>query len=66
VAAVAVSERTDHLFETRGQRSNRPTLEDRLLATWDELTVTGTAECPVCGSELHAAGGCEGCGSELS
>ena len=43
-----------------------PTLEDRVVVLWDELTVSGHAVCPVCGGSLRAAGGCEGCGSELS
>jgi hypothetical protein len=49
------------LFEAPG-----PTLEDRVLAVWDELIATGHATCPVCGGSLHAAGGCDDCGSELS
>jgi hypothetical protein len=49
------------LFEATG-----PTLEDRILATWDELVSGAPAACPVCGGELSRADGCDSCGSELS
>ena len=41
------------------------TLEDRILAAWEDLTGEGRAECPACGGQMRIAGGCEGCGSEL-
>jgi hypothetical protein len=41
-------------------------LEERLLAVWEDLTRQGKAGCPVCGGRIHVASGCESCGSELS
>ena len=41
-------------------------LEERLLAVWEDLTARGQAGCPVCGGRIHVASGCEDCGSELS
>lgn len=41
-------------------------LEERLLAVWEDLTRDGHAGCPVCGGRIHVASGCEACGSELS
>ena len=58
---VARSDRAARLFEAGGR-----TLEDLVLERWDELIASGRAECPVCGGRLHAAGGCDGCGSELA
>jgi hypothetical protein len=52
---------TPRLFEPQG-----PTLEDRILATWDELVSGASAPCPVCGGEMSRADGCDSCGSELS
>jgi hypothetical protein len=40
-------------------------LEERLLAVWEDLTRQGHAGCPVCGGRIHVRG-CESCGSELS
>ena len=48
------------LFEPGGV-----TLEDAILAVWEELIAEGRAECPVCGESISADGGCPGCGSEL-
>ena len=48
------------LFEPRGA-----TLEDSILAVWQELVAEGRADCPVCGGSISADGGCAGCGSEL-
>ena len=42
------------------------TLADRIAILWSELVEEGTAECPVCGSEMSAAQACNDCGSELS
>jgi tRNA(Ile2) C34 agmatinyltransferase TiaS len=52
--------RTAKLFEP-----GSVTLEDAILATWQELVAEGRAECPVCGGSISAEGGCDGCGSEL-
>jgi hypothetical protein len=52
--------RITRLFDPHG-----PTLEDRVVASWDELAAGGCTECPVCGGSMSAAG-CESCGSELS
>jgi hypothetical protein len=43
----------------------RPTLEDRIVATWDELTAAGRTACPVCSGEMTSTRGCASCGSEL-
>jgi hypothetical protein len=53
--------RSQRLFEPKG-----PTLEDRIVAAWDELTAAGHVSCPVCGDEMSRTGGCPGCGSELA
>jgi hypothetical protein len=62
-SAVSVDEtaREIRLFDAGGR-----TLEDLILERWDELIASGRAECPVCGGRLHAASGCDGCGSELA
>ena len=70
MSAVATRERprsgsaqppASRLFEPQG-----PTLEDAIVATWDELVSDGCTGCPVCGSgEMSPATGCEACGSEL-
>jgi hypothetical protein len=49
------------LFDTPG-----PTLEDAIVATWEQLSADGHATCPVCAGELSRAGRCERCGSELA
>jgi hypothetical protein len=51
------------LFEPGGA-----TLEDSILAVWEDLVAQGRAECPVCGGPMSpsADGGCPACGSELS
>jgi hypothetical protein len=49
------------LFEPSGS-----TLEDVILGAWEDLAAGGPCECPVCHGRLRVAGGCEGCGSELS
>jgi tRNA(Ile2) C34 agmatinyltransferase TiaS len=49
------------LFEPAGS-----TLEDVVLGAWEDLVAGGSAECPVCGGSMRAAGGCSGCGSDLS
>jgi hypothetical protein len=41
-------------------------LEESILRTWEDLTATGSAGCPVCGGRMRAADGCGDCGSELS
>jgi hypothetical protein len=39
--------------------------EDVVLGCWEDLTIAGTAECPVCGGRMHRDS-CRDCGSELS
>ncbi|MDX6582577.1 MAG: hypothetical protein QOI10_1761 [Solirubrobacterales bacterium] len=41
-------------------------LEERLLAVWEDLISHGHAGCPVCGGRIQADAGCDGCGSALS
>ena len=48
----------------------RLTLEQRLDRVWEDLHVTGAAECPLCGTQMKrpdgAEGGhCSGCGSAI-
>ena len=49
------------LFEPGGT-----TLEDSILGVWEDLVAEGRAQCPVCAGAMDVAGGCEGCGAELS
>ena len=58
---IVESPRADRLFEAAGR-----TLEDLILLRWDEIVESGRSECPVCHERLRAAGGCDGCGSELA
>jgi hypothetical protein len=44
----------------------RATLEDRIVALWDQLVDEGRADCPVCHAEIAAGAPCESCGSELT
>ena len=53
------------LFEPQ-QPDGGVSLEERLLGVLEDLTHQGEAGCPVCGGRMRAAGGCEGCGSDLS
>jgi hypothetical protein len=49
------------LFEPGGV-----TLEDVVVALWDELVAEGRAECPVCGGSITRSAACGSCGAELS
>jgi hypothetical protein len=49
------------LFEPQG-----PTLEDAILATWEELRLSDRTRCPVCSGEMTRASGCSACGSDLN
>jgi hypothetical protein len=49
------------LFEPGGT-----TLEDVILASWNDLVAERSAECPVCGDSMSLLSGCPSCGSELS
>ena len=57
--APGVGAHAERLFAPGG-----PTLEDLVIATWDELVETGHADCPVCWERMSAVAGCSGCGSE--
>ncbi len=52
---------TQRLFEPKG-----PTLEDAIVALWQELSSAEQAICPVCSGEMTRSGGCSGCGSQLA
>ena len=52
-------QRASKLFEPGG------TLEDAILAVWQDLVAEGSAACPVCGDSIAAESGCPGCGAEL-
>lgn len=41
------------------------TLEQRLIAIWDDLTAAGESACPVCGDRIRAAAACDACGATL-
>jgi hypothetical protein len=56
---------TTRLFEPQ-RPDGGVTLEERLLAVWEDLTRQGHAGCPVCGGRMRIASCCEACGSELS
>jgi hypothetical protein len=51
---------TQRLFESQG-----PTLEDSILATWQDLTSADRATCPVCSGEMTRSSGCSTCGTKL-
>ncbi len=63
------------LFEERcgtHLHGGSPTLDDLIVGTWDELTATGVAACPLCPGELEAQRGaraafgrCRDCGCIL-
>jgi hypothetical protein len=53
------------LFEPR-RPDGGVSLEERLLAVWEDLTREGHAGCPVCGGRINVTSGCEACGSDLS
>ena len=55
-----VGEGASRLFEPRSV-----TLEDAILAVWQDLVAEGRAECPVCGGSISAEDGCAACGSQL-
>ena len=60
--AVSQAERsTQRLFDPGG-----PTLEDMVVAAWEDLVADGRAECPVCGGAMSLLDGCADCGSDLS
>jgi hypothetical protein len=55
------------LFEPQAPPPGAPaSFEDLILGAWQELTVEGVAECPVCAGPVRAAAACERCGAELS
>ena len=58
---IDATERSARLFEPQGL-----TLEDVVLGAWEDLVAGSPAECPVCGGQMRAAGGCTSCGSDLS
>ncbi len=64
---VVATETPPRLFEPADRPADRrPTLEDAILGTWQELVADGRAECPVCSGRMRAGAPCEDCGSELS
>jgi DnaJ-class molecular chaperone len=61
------TEASARLFEPPdGDSVRRPSLEDSILGVWEELTLEGVAECPVCHGPMRAAAVCESCGSDLA
>ena len=62
-----VTETPARLFEPQSPPADGPnSLENVILGVWEELTVEGVAECPVCRGPMRAASACDRCGSELS
>ena len=61
----ATERSAQRLFEPPAPEADGVTLEDSILGVWEDLVVSGRAECPVCGGRMRPAGPCEGCGSEL-
>jgi hypothetical protein len=59
----ATEGRARRLFEPR---TGSQSLEDLIVGTWDELTLSGSAACPVCRRRLERTSGCASCGSALS
>jgi hypothetical protein len=54
---------------TNVRSGGRPTLEERLRATWRVAGGEGPADCPLCGSRMTLRGEaaeCGSCGSRLS
>ena len=52
------------LFEPSS--SGEVSLEDWILAAWEDLIANGRAGCPICEGRMDAGTGCDSCGSELS
>jgi hypothetical protein len=61
--ALAPERSAQRLFEPR---AGGVSLEDRILAAWEDLAGATSAECPVCAGRLQRQAGCEDCGSQLS
>jgi len=75
MSSVATTQRPPGTHERRGLsrrravrlfEPGRATLDDRISALWQQLVEHGTADCPVCGTTVHAGRECGGCGSELA
>ena len=65
----------DPIGDPSAPAPRRETLEDRIAATWDALTASHAAACPLCGGDLAArysagarpvGGRCRSCGTEVS
>ena len=73
MAALATREQGVAAQSQAGRRVSRlfepgsVSLEDSILAVWEDLVAEGRAECPVCGGSMSpsADGGCPSCGSKL-
>lgn len=51
------------LFEPR---AGEVSLEDQILAAWEDLAGASSAECVVCQGRMSMSTGCDDCGSQLS
>ena len=60
--AIAPQRSAQRLFEPR---AGEVSLEDRILAAWEDLAGASSAECVVCGGRMKVTSGCEDCGSAL-
>jgi hypothetical protein len=75
MSATAISERAlpRERVVTEGQarprfepRTGSLSLDDLIVGTWDDLTLSGSAACPVCRRRMERTSGCASCGSALS
>ena len=64
-APAAPTAQRARLFAPEAADAAGRSLEESVLAAWNELQLRGTAPCLVCGSALDAEGRCAACGAEL-
>jgi hypothetical protein len=60
----AIAERQPAAGASPHEERSGPTLEDVVLAAWEDLGLRGRAACPVCDAWIEPAG-CASCGSSL-
>ena len=61
--ALAPERSAQRLFQPR---AGEVSLEDQILAAWEDLAGTTSADCPVCHGAMSVSSGCDDCGSQLS
>ncbi len=60
--ALAPERSAQRLFQPR---AGEVSLEDQILAAWEDLAGASSADCVVCGGRMKSTTGCEDCGSAL-